>query len=130
MSPDEMRVTDIDHVVLIAEDLDETCRFYERALGMERVEEESMTTLRFGDRKLNVHADDGDFSLEAEHKAPGTEDLCFLTDVPIEAVVDHLRSAGVEIVEGPVERTGATSTLESVYVRDPDGNLVEIANEI
>ncbi|AGB37639.1 VOC family protein [Natronococcus occultus] len=125
-----MNLTGIDHVVLTVEDVDRTCAFYE-ALGAEVVTFDDGRTgerraLRFGDQKINLHPVDTDVEHVAAAPTPGAGDCCLLTETPIAEVEARLRECDVEIVEGPVERTGAVGRLESVYVRDPDGNLVEI----
>lgn len=125
-----MNLSGIDHFVLTAEDLERTCAFYE-ALGAEVVTFGDGRTgerkaLRFGDQKINLHPVDTDVEHVAAAPTPGAGDFCLLTETPIAEVEDRLRERDVEIVEGPVERTGTVGRLESVYLRDPDGNLVEI----
>lgn len=125
-----MNLTGIDHVVLTVEDVDRTCAFYE-ALGAEVVTFDDGRTgqrraLRFGEQKINLHPVDTAVEHVAATPTPGAGDFCLLTETPIAEVEARLRERDVEIVEGPVERTGAVGRLESVYVRDPDGNLVEI----
>ncbi len=83
--------------------------------------------LKFGRQKINLHQAGAEFEPKAGKPTPGSGDFCLITDVPLERVVEHVRSCGVEIIEGPVSRIGATGRLESVYFRDPDGNLVEIS---
>lgn len=124
-------VTRLDHVVLTVADVERTCEFYARVLGMERVTfGDSRIALRFGDQKLNLHVAGREFEPKATLPTPGSADVCFVTTTPIADVVAGLRGLGVPIVEGPVPKTGARAALESVYVRDPDGNLIEIANEL
>lgn len=89
---------------------------------------EGRTALRFGRQKINLHEAGKEFEPKAEKPTPGSGDFCLIADVPLERVVEHLNSCGVEILEGPVSRTGAVGTIESVYFRDPDGNLVEVSN--
>ena len=124
-----MRVSGIDHFVLTVRSVEETCDFYSRVLGIE-VEEfgEGRKALKFGRQKINLHQSGAEFEPKAERPAPGSGDFCLTTDVPLEYVVEHLRSCGIGIIEGPVARTGATGRLDSVYFRDPDGNLVEVSN--
>jgi catechol 2,3-dioxygenase-like lactoylglutathione lyase family enzyme len=121
----------LDHVVLTARDLTETCNFYQRVLGM-RLEAfgNGRLALLYGDQKINLHEAGREFEPKADRPTPGGLDLCFTTRTPIEAVVAHLQASGVPILEGPVERTGARARLMSVYFRDPDGNLIEVSNEL
>jgi catechol 2,3-dioxygenase-like lactoylglutathione lyase family enzyme len=118
-------------VVLTARDLTETCNFYQRVLGM-RLEAfgNGRLALLYGDQKINLHEAGREFEPKADRPTPGGLDLCFTTRTPIEAVVAHLQASGVPILEGPVERTGARARLMSVYFRDPDGNLIEVSNEL
>ena len=120
----------IDHVVLTTHDLDRCLDFYTRVLGM-RVERygANRIALRFGDHKFNVHPPGFDASIKARIPTPGSLDLCFLADLPLDEVIAHLKRERVPIEEGPVNRTGARFTIRSVYVRDPDGNLVEISEK-
>src|SRR3712207_3983084 len=86
--------------------------------------------LKFGGQRINLHQSGAEFEPKAGKPTPGSGDLCLITGVPLKRVVEHVRSCGVEIIEGPVPRTGATGELESVYFRDPDGNLVEVSNYV
>ncbi len=124
-----MRVDRIDHFVLTVRSVETTCDFYSRVLGMKVEEfEGGRRALEFGRQKINLHQAGKEFEPKAEQPTPGSGDFCLITDVPLERVAEHIRSCGVEIIEGPVSRTGATDRLESVYLRDPDGNLVEVSN--
>jgi catechol 2,3-dioxygenase-like lactoylglutathione lyase family enzyme len=127
-------IKDFDHVVLTTADLDKCLDFYTRVLGMrvERYRTEGARgaeriALRFGDRKFNVHPPGFDANLKADKPTPGSLDFCFLADRPITEVIEHLKACNVTIIDGPGKRTGARFDLRSVYVRDPDNNLVEIA---
>jgi catechol 2,3-dioxygenase-like lactoylglutathione lyase family enzyme len=123
-----MRLARIDHVVLTVADLAATIAFYERVLGMRHVVSGDRHALHFGDCKLNLHPEVNDYPpLKAAVPTLGSEDICLVADGPIEDVVAHLRGEGVEIEVGPVARDGALGTMTSVYVRDPDANLVEIS---
>lgn len=125
-----MRIRSLDHIVLTCADPEATVAFYER-VGMQREEfGGGRLALRFGDQKLNLHQAGAEFQPHAATPLPGTGDLCLLVDGPIEAVVEHLGEVGIAIEEGPVDRTGAVGPLRSVYVRDPDGNLVEFAEQV
>ncbi len=123
-----MQIEGLDHLVLTVADIEATCIFYERALGMRRVVfGGGRVALQFGRQKLNLHQAGHEFEPKALRPTPGSADLCFVTSQPIEAVVAHLESVGVAIELGPVARSGALGPIQSVYLRDPDGNLIEIA---
>lgn len=121
-------IANIDHIVLTTGDLEKCVDFYTRVLGM-KLERfgEGRIALRFGDQKFNVHPPGFDAGIKARRPTPGSLDLCFLADRPLEEVVARLRQHGVAIEEGPVTRTGARFPIRSVYVRDPDENLIEIS---
>lgn len=125
-----MRVARIDHLVLTVRDVDATIAWYERVLGMKAATfGGGRRALAFGDQKLNLHQAGREFEPKAAVAQPGSVDLCFTTDVRLEDVAAHLAREGVPIELGPVPKTGARAPLRSLYVRDPDGNLIEIANE-
>jgi catechol 2,3-dioxygenase-like lactoylglutathione lyase family enzyme len=121
----------IDHVVLTTRDLEGCIRFYSQVLGMslEKFQTPGATrlALRFGNQKINLHEWGKEFTPRAHVAAPGTLDLCFIASVSLEAVVEKLQKENIKILEGPVMKTGATGPIRSVYVRDPDLNLVEIS---
>ncbi|HEX6542992.1 MAG TPA: VOC family protein [Ktedonobacterales bacterium] len=129
-----MKVDGLDHIVLTVRDVQATCDFYARVLGVDaHMYEDTEKTfhfgrLYFGTQKINLHEAGHEFEPKALYPTPGSGDLCFVTTSPPDEIVRHLRDCGVEIVEGPVQRTGARGTMTSVYVRDPDQNLVEIAH--
>ncbi|MEL7170741.1 MAG: VOC family protein [Bacteroidota bacterium] len=124
-------IDSLDHLVLTVRDLDATIAFYTEALGMEVVTfGEGRKALHFGSQKINLHRAGHEFEPKADAPTPGSADLCFLTGVPVEEVAERLIRLGIAVIEGPVDRTGATGPIRSVYVRDPDGNLVEIANRV
>ncbi|TSD83487.1 VOC family protein [Mycobacterium sp. KBS0706] len=124
-----MKISCVDHFVLTVADIDETCRFYGTALGMEIITfGEGRKALGFGRNKINLHQKGKEFEPKASRPIPGAGDFCLITEEPIERVVAHLKASGVAIEDGPVARTGATGPITSVYIRDPDGNLVEISN--
>jgi catechol 2,3-dioxygenase-like lactoylglutathione lyase family enzyme len=126
-----MNIQRIDHVVLTVADVDRTLAFYERVLGMTPVSfGEGRRALAFGDQKLNLHQAGREFEPKALRPTPGAIDLCFTTDVPLDEVAAHLRSESVVIERGPVDKVGARSALRSLYFRDPDGNLIEVSNEV
>jgi catechol 2,3-dioxygenase-like lactoylglutathione lyase family enzyme len=119
----------IDHVVLTVADLAATIAFYERVLGMRHVVFGERHALHFGDSKINLHPEVNDFPPELKAAAPtlGSGDLCLVADGPIDAIAEHLRACGIEIIDGPVARDGALGEMTSVYFRDPDANLVEVS---
>ncbi len=125
-----MALDRLDHLVLTVRDPDATCAFY-RGLGMEVVTfGEGRLALRFGAQKLNVHPVGREFSLVAARPTPGSADLCFLTGEPLDAWIRRLTELRVAVLEGPVHRTGALGPIESIYLRDPDGNLLEISRQL
>jgi catechol 2,3-dioxygenase-like lactoylglutathione lyase family enzyme len=124
-----MDITNIDHIVLTVKNINKTVQFYESVLGM--VGEsfgEGRIALKFGNQKINLHEQGNEFEPRANKPTPGSEDLCFLTNSKLEVVMKHVISKGVKIIEGPVARTGATGPIISFYFRDPDQNLIEVAN--
>jgi len=124
-----MKIERLDHLVLTVADIAKTCEFYEKVLGMETVTfGAGRKALSFGQQKINLHQAGQEFEPKAVKPTPGSGDLCFITSTPVAAVIEHLKKAGVAIEEGPVPRTGATGPIQSVYFRDPDGNLIEVSN--
>ncbi|MCE9685031.1 MULTISPECIES: VOC family protein [Shewanella] len=123
-----MRVTRMDHLVLTVANLDITTDFYQRVLGMKpQLFAGDRIALNFGDQKINLHTAGGEFEPKARVAAPGSADLCFIVNEPLAIVIDHLNALQVPIELGPVQRTGATGMLNSLYIRDPDGNLLELS---
>lgn len=121
----------LDHLVLSVRDLDATVHFYTDVLGLEAVTfGENRRALRFGAAKINLHVAGREHAPHAARPTPGSADLCFLVTETLGAVQAHLERHGVPVVEGPVDRTGATGPLRSLYVRDPDGNLVELSTPL
>jgi len=126
-----MVIDRLDHLVLTVTDLQQTMAFYEQVLGMEVVRfGEGRYALHFGRQKINLHERGKEFEPKADKPCPGSADLCFITSTPLDEVIRHLENCKVPIEEGPVDRTGATGKIRSVYVRDPDRNLIEISNEL
>lgn len=118
----------LDHLVLTTAHKDACIDFYTRVLGMQlEVFGEGRIALRFGNQKINLHERGREFEPKAQHPTPGSLDLCFLAAQPLDAVIAQLHAAGAQIIEGPVLRTGAVFKLRSVYLRDPDRNLIEIS---
>ncbi|CAM3316408.1 NUDIX domain-containing protein [Brevibacillus invocatus] len=130
MGDDDM-IDSLDHLVLTVRDIEATCQFYERVLGMTSITfGENRKALLFGNQKINLHQAGKEWEPKAQHPVPGSADLCLLSSWPMEKLLQHLTACGVEIVEGPVQRTGAKAPLLSIYLRDPDENLIEIANQL
>jgi catechol 2,3-dioxygenase-like lactoylglutathione lyase family enzyme len=124
-----MNVESIDHIVLTVKDIEATCAFYTKVLGMKVTTfGDGRKALLFGVQKINLHQHGNEFEPKAKVSTPGSADLCFVTTVSIGQVLDHLRTNDIEILEGPVHRTGAMGPITSVYFRDPDGNLIEVSN--
>ncbi len=126
-----MLISHLDHLVLTVNDIETTVKFYESVLGMtviyfgnERV------ALRFGNQKINLHQLRQEFEPKASHPTTGSADLCFLLGTDIQDAVNTLAANNVNIIEGPVERTGATGKLLSIYIRDPDQNLIELSQPL
>lgn len=123
-----LQIERIDHIVLTVADIERSCAFYEKALGMVReVFGDGRVALRFGNQKINLHLVGQEQEPKAAVAGPGTGDLCLITTAAPQDVVTHLESCGIEILEGPVPRTGATGPIMSVYFRDPDCNLIEVS---
>jgi catechol 2,3-dioxygenase-like lactoylglutathione lyase family enzyme len=124
-----MKIDSIDHVVFTVKDINATCEFYTKVLGMEVVTfGEGRKALAFGSQKINLQQAGRESTLIADSPTPGSADICFVTSVPISEVIADLNSCGVRLVGGPVERNGARGMMTSVYFRDPDLNLVEVSN--
>ena len=124
-----MQLDRLDHLVLTVADIDATCDFYTRVLGMTVVTfGENRRALTFGAQKINLHRQGREFEPKAHRPTPGSADLCLIAGVPLADAEAHIRAAGVDIVEGPVRRTGATGPIWSVYFRDPDLNLIEVSS--
>jgi catechol 2,3-dioxygenase-like lactoylglutathione lyase family enzyme len=121
----------LDHLVLTVMDIRRTVQFYEDVLGMQSeqftpADGSVRTALKFGAQKINLHSAANPFAPHAEVAMPGSADLCFLSDDSPDVWAAHFATKGVTVEEGPVVRTGATGPIMSLYVRDPDGNLIEI----
>jgi len=126
-----MEISTLDHLVLTVKDLDKTASFYVTVMGMKKeVFGSGRVALKYGSHKINLHEFGKEFEPKAHEPTPGSADLCFLTPTPLNDAMAHVKSCGVEIIEGPVERTGAKGPIRSFYFRDPAHNLIEVANEI
>ncbi|MBL4766110.1 MAG: VOC family protein [Rhodobacteraceae bacterium] len=127
-----MRIESLDHLVLTVTDLDATLAFYSGILGMNTeifhpADGTVRTAIKFGQQKINLHVRDAEFEPKAQHPTVGSADLCFLTQEPLADWQTHLSKHNIVVAQGPVKRTGATGPILSLYVRDPDGNLIEIS---
>ena len=128
-------VQSLDHLVLTVADLAATLAFYETVLGMTAArfvpaDGTERWALAFGGQKINLHLAGREFEPKAARPVPGSADLCFLSPTPVAVWLTHLAAQGVDVLEGPVKRTGAQGAILSLYVRDPDGNLIEISNQL
>lgn len=123
-----MKIERLDHLVLTVVDVEASVRFYERVLGMQPVTfGDGRRALAFGTQKINLHPLAAPIAPHARMPSPGSADLCFISQVPMDEVLAHLHRCAVTVEAGPVGRTGATGPLCSVYFRDPDGNLIEVS---
>ncbi|AKG23185.1 VOC family protein [Calothrix sp. 336/3] len=124
-----MKISKIDHIVLTVHNIEKTCEFYQRAFGLEVITfANSRQALQIGEQKINLHEFGKEFTPKALQPTPGAIDICLITPTPLSQVQQHLISCNVEIIAGPVIRTGAMGEIISLYLRDPDGNLIEVAN--
>jgi catechol 2,3-dioxygenase-like lactoylglutathione lyase family enzyme len=118
----------LDHLVLTVASIDATVTFYTAALGMELITFGERKALRFGNQKINLHQIGKEFEPKALHPTPGSGDLCLITRTPLAEVISHLNAGNYAIELGPVPRDGAQGEMLSIYLRDPDSNLIEISN--
>lgn len=124
-------ISHLDHLVLTCTDLEATRHFYSSVLQMQlETFGAGRIAFRFGNQKINLHQRGAEFEPKAHLPVPGALDLCFIAAVPLDEVIAHLNRQGWPIVEGPVQRTGATGPIRSVYVRDPDLNLIEMSEQL
>lgn len=124
-----MNITGLDHIVLTVKSIERTCDFYEQMLGAQVIKYNGgRTALGLGDQKINLHEAGNEFEPKAAAPTPGSGDLCLITTASLAQVEQNLLARGVTIEGGPVRRTGAQGPIKSIYIRDPDGNLVEIAS--
>ena len=124
-----VKIDRLDHLVLTVKDIEATCAFYTKVLGMKEITfGKGRKALAFGHQKINLHELGKSREPCAQHPASGSADLCLITAEPLSDVAEHVRSCSVKIIDGPVERTGAVGPVTSIYFRDPDGNLIEVSN--
>ena len=126
-----MKIHRLDHLVLTVSNLENSIEFYCGILGMQHeVFSENRHALKFGQQKINLHVHGREFEPKAEHPLPGSADLCFMTETALQKIIDELKCKGISIEQGPIQRTGATQPILSIYLRDPDGNLIELSNTL
>lgn len=124
-----MKIDRLDHLVLTVKSIEKTCEFYANVLGMDVLMfGGDRKALAFGAQKINLHERGREFEPKAQYPTPGSADLCFITNTPLAAVIEHLHRCEVEMIEGPVNRTGAMGQIRSIYFRDPDMNLIEVSS--
>ena len=120
-----MEISKLDHLVLTVKEVEKTTSFYVSVMGMQKeVFGNGRVALKCGDQKINLHEFGKEFEPKANEPTPGSADLCFITQTPLNDAMAHVKHCGVEIIEGPVERTGANGPIRSFYFRDPDHNLI------
>ena len=123
-----MKVKNIDHFVITTHNIDKSIAFYQDLLGMKHVEKDGRHAFIFGYQKINIHAKKGEFQPAALHPEYGSQDFCLIVEEDVESIKKEIEKKGYPIVEGVVKRHGAQGDINSLYLRDPDGNLVELAN--
>lgn len=124
-----ININRLDHFVLTVKDIDKTVQFYENVLGMKKeIFKGTRVALKFGNSKINLHELGNEFEPKAFNVKEGSADLCFIIDTPLFEAKNYIESLGIHIEEGIVERTGANGVIESIYLRDPDKNLIELSN--
>ena len=124
-----MKIERLDHFVLTVKSLQTTVDFYTQVMGMKAIQfGEGRWALEFGQQKINLHELGNEFEPKAQNVREGSADLCFITETELAKAMAHVEEQGIEILEGPVKRTGAQGPILSFYFRDPDGNLIEVSN--
>lgn len=122
-----IQIKTLDHLVLTVKDLDKTVEFYAKVLGMEKeIFKETRIALKYGNQKINLHKKGAEFEPKAFNVSCGSADLCFVLNTPLNEAIKHIKSFGINIEEGIVPRTGANGNINSIYIRDPDKNLIEL----
>ncbi len=125
------QIKSLDHLVLTVKDIAKSVEFYTTVLGMQKeIFKQNRVALKFGSQKINLHQLGAEFEPKAYNVKEGSADLCFVTQTSVTDFKTHIESLGVKVIEGPIKRTGAVGEINSIYVRDPDGNLIEIANYV
>jgi len=131
MSNNAVELDRLDHFALTVRDIDETCAFYEKVLGMARERfGEGRVALRFGHQKIDINPNPNGRARKPAVPIPGTAEFCLVSVTPLDDFIKHLRHCGVDIEHGPAEATGADGAIRSICFRDPDGTLVEVANYV
>ena len=126
-----MYINKLDHFVLTVKDIKAATRFYTDVLGMEADEADGKgTAVQFGGYRIKFHQHGDEISPHAARPEPGSADFCLMTDIPLDRIINHVASCGIDIIAGPVPRLGAAGNILSIYIRDPDGNLIEISNKV
>lgn len=126
-----MDIQSLDHLVLTVNSIEDSIHFYCDILGMQHIQfADNRHSLQFGSQKINLHQVDNIFQPAANLPTSGSADLCFIVETPIQNIISKLSESGINIIKGPVERTGATGDILSVYIRDPDMNLLELSNYV
>lgn len=124
-----MQIKSLDHLVLTVADIEVTCQFYSTILGMQVISfNQDRKALRFGSQKINLHQKGHEYEPKAQYPTPGSADLCLITETPLNSVIEELKQNNISIEQGPIAKHGALGDIESVYIRDPDQNLIEISN--
>ena len=124
-----MNIKAVDHIILTVKDIEKSVKFYENVLGMKKnIFANGRVSLKFGSQKINLHQAGQEFEPKAAFPMPGSIDICLITDMKIEQVSNHFKKLDIQIIEGPIKRTGANGPIISLYIRDPDNNLIEVSN--
>lgn len=124
-----IKIDRLDHLVLTVKDIDKTVEFYTKVVGMEKeLFKGDRVALKFGNQKINLHKLGSEFEPKAYNVKEGSADLCFIINTPLVEAKNYIESLGIKIEEGIVSRTGAIGEIESIYLRDPDKNLIELSN--
>lgn len=125
-----MRFVGIDHIVMTVKSIEKTLEFYCNIIGMQEITfGKGRKALLCGQQKINLHEAGKEFEPKAARPTPGSIDLCILSETPLSTIQKELEKKGIVIIEGPVQRTGAKGKILSLYIRDPDENLIEISND-